>query len=69
MGDVIRIGFGFEREPWMSKRELAAHLGLSTRTITRMMRQGMPHLKPYEHGSVRFRRTECERWFRGWRTR
>ena len=69
-GQVISIDAARQRrqaatEPPQTKAEVAAHFAVSTRTITRWMKQGMPYGKPFEGGSVRFNLGACEAWFRG----
>jgi transposase len=49
-------------EPWLSKREIAAHFGVSVRTITRWMQDGMPYRKRYEQAHPRFQISRCEEW-------
>lgn len=51
-----------EREPWVTRRHLAEHFGVTTRTITNYVQAGMPSLKL--RGERRFRVSECERWMR-----
>ena len=49
-------------ELWLSKRELAAHLGFSTRTIDRWVKDGLPCAR---FGTrLRFQRTVAEAWLR-----
>jgi len=50
--------------PRKTKAEIAAHFGVSERTISRWMQRGMPFEKPFEGGSVRFLLVECDAWFR-----
>lgn len=53
-------------EAWVGKRAVALHFGVSTRTIENWVRDhGMPHVKRFEHGHVKFRLGECDDWFRG----
>ena len=51
-------------QPRVTKDEVATHYGVSTRTITRWMRRGLPFEKPYEGGAVRFELGACEAWMR-----
>ena len=47
-------------EPWLTKRQLAAHLGFSTRWVELRVREGMPAQR---WGSrLRFRASEVEEW-------
>ena len=48
--------------PYLRKVDIARHCGVSLRTVTRWMRAGMPHYKPFEGGAVLFRASECEEW-------
>jgi excisionase family DNA binding protein len=51
---------------WLSKAEIAAHFGVSTRTITRWMSErGMPFQRPWRGAHPRFRIADCERWHAG----
>lgn len=47
-------------EPWMSKRDLAHHLGFSIRWIEYRITEGMPHRTI--GGRVRFQRSVVEAW-------
>jgi len=50
-------------EPWLNKRQLADHLGVSPRSIERRMNDGMPFAR---FGRCpRFRRSTAERWLFG----
>lgn len=50
-------------EPWVSKRKVAEHFGVSTRTIERWMDRGLPHDRPYgDRGHVRFKLGLCDDW-------
>lgn len=49
-----------DREPWVSRRQLAAHLGFSLRWVDLRVRDGMPSMKM--RGERRFKVSECERW-------
>lgn len=68
MGEVVELAAVRDarggRERPMTKAEVAAHYKVSVRTVTRWMAAGLPYDKPYEGGSVRFRMSECEGWFR-----
>lgn len=53
-------------EAWVSKRSVAEHFGVSTKTIERWMKRGLPYDKPYaDRGLVRFKLSRCEAWFCG----
>lgn len=65
MGDVIAFAprAAMAREPWLSKRQAAEHLGVTTRTIERWQRDaGLP----VHHAGTRcrYRATELDRWLR-----
>jgi hypothetical protein len=47
-------------EPWLTKREIAAHFKVSERTV---VRKRFPHTKV--GGQNRYRISECEAAFRG----
>ena len=47
-------------EPWLSKRQAAAHLGVSVRTIERWHHDGLPHTPIY--GTNRYRACELDAW-------
>jgi predicted DNA-binding transcriptional regulator AlpA len=69
-GNVIEL-FGERRgrcarvdEPRVTKKQLAAHFGVSTKTIERYMAKlGLPFEKPYPNGAVRFVLSDVERWW------
>lgn len=68
MGEVVELAAVREsrrgQEKPLTKAEVAEHFQVSVRTVTRWMTAGLPHDKPYAGGSVRFRLSECEAWFR-----
>jgi phage terminase Nu1 subunit (DNA packaging protein) len=47
-------------EPWVNKRQLASHLGRSTRWVELMVREGMP--SQMIGGRRGFRLSAVERW-------
>lgn len=47
-------------EPWLSKRQLAQHLGFSERWVELRVKAGMPHKR--FGGRLRFRASEVEAW-------
>jgi hypothetical protein len=47
-------------EPWVTKRQLAVHLGFSTRWVELRLREGMP--SRLMGGCRRFRLSEVEDW-------
>jgi hypothetical protein len=53
----------FAVEPWLTKKQLAGHLGFSTRWIELRMRDGLP--SRLIGGRRRFRLSEVERWVDG----
>jgi hypothetical protein len=42
-GRLIRMPLRPGTEPWLSKKQLAAHLGYSTRWVELRVKDGMPH--------------------------
>ena len=50
----------FPREPWVTKKQLAAHLGYSTRWVELQVRKGMPRA-PFA-GPMRFKISAVEAW-------
>ena len=52
-------------EPWIGKAEVAAHLGVSPRTVNRYMRAGMPYRRRFEHSFPRFQISAVEDWMEG----
>lgn len=52
----------FPREPWVSKAQLATHLGASLRWIDYRISEGMPCERFV--GLVRFKISEAEAWLR-----
>jgi predicted DNA-binding transcriptional regulator AlpA len=47
-------------EPWLTKKQLAAHFGYSTRWVELRVREGMP--SKLIGGRRRFRLSEVEAW-------
>ena len=43
-GRLIRMPLRLGSEPWVSKRQIAAHFGFSTRWVELRVREGMPSL-------------------------
>lgn len=53
---------GIAQEPWLTKQELARHLGFSLRWVELRVREGMPCER---FGSrLRFQRTDVEKWLK-----
>ena len=51
------------RNPW-SKAQVARELGVSERTVTRYMAEGLPHVKPFgARGIVRFHPLQVTLWW------
>lgn len=50
-------------EPWVTERELSTLMGVSTRTLVRWRKQGMP-FGGREGSTIRYLLTECEAWRR-----
>lgn len=75
MAEVVQLADARERrvarekresEPWVSKREIAEHFGVTTRAVENWMsKRGMPHRKPYPTGNVYFRVSDCDQWMLG----
>lgn len=59
-GRLIRMPLRAGSEPWLSKRQIAAHFGFSTRWVELRVRKGMP--SQLIGGHRRFRISECEAW-------
>lgn len=59
-GRLIRMPLRPGSEPWLSKRQIAAHFGFSTRWVELRVRDGMP--SQMIGGHRRFRVSECETW-------
>jgi hypothetical protein len=47
-------------EPWLDKRELAAHYSCSVRSIQTALTEGIPHAVIF--GRVKFKVSQCEPW-------
>lgn len=47
-------------EPWLDKRQLAAHLACSLRSLEHALAEGMPHAVIF--GRIKFRVSEVEPW-------
>jgi excisionase family DNA binding protein len=67
VSEVARVfDFALERqrrsgtEPWLSKQQLAGHLGFSVRWVELRVQEGMPHRRM--GGRVRFQRSTVEDW-------
>ena len=52
-------------EPWVDKRTVARHLGVSPRTVNRYMDRGMPFRRRFEHSFPRFQLGAVEEWMEG----
>jgi excisionase family DNA binding protein len=50
-------------EGWLTKQQLAAHLGYSTRWVEYRIHEGMPHERFGRR--MRFRASEVEAWLKG----
>lgn len=50
-------------EPWVTKRELAAHLHVALRWIESQHHNGLPHVR--RGGVLRYRISEVEQWLYG----
>jgi hypothetical protein len=59
-GRLIRMPRQPGSEPWLSKRQVAAYFGFSTRWVELKVREGMP--SRMIGGQRRFRASECEEW-------
>jgi excisionase family DNA binding protein len=70
MGQVVdlaaeRARRGPRTERLLTKADVAAHFGVSVRTIERWTRdRGFPCARPFAGGSVRYRLADCEAWLR-----
>lgn len=67
MGQVVELAVAREARggaATIGKREVAERYGVTVRTVSRWMARGLPYLKPYEGGAVRFRPVEVEAWMR-----
>ena len=51
-------------EPWVGKRAVAEHFGVTPRTVNRWMSAGMPYARKYPNAPCRFKLSEVERWYR-----
>ncbi len=56
-------GVAEEREPLLSKRQIAEHYGYSTRWVELQMRKGLP--SRVRGGHRRYLLSEVEAWFSG----
>jgi hypothetical protein len=63
---VIAFPTRHTSEPWVSKRQLANHWGVSTKTVERRVVEGMPSRPPAESPTNRrmFRISECDNWLK-----
>jgi excisionase family DNA binding protein len=62
MGEVIQLAaYRNQSEPWLSKRQIAANLGVSTRLVEmRAADSGLPYIRV--GGINRYRASEVDRW-------
>jgi phage terminase Nu1 subunit (DNA packaging protein) len=51
-----------DREPWVTKQQLARHFDVSPKTVERWTADGMPCLRPAGRRTIRYRISECENW-------
>lgn len=49
-----------EREPWLTRRDLAEHLQVCVKTVDNLVAAGMPSIKPGRFR--RFRLSQVEPW-------
>lgn len=58
------LPFPTTHEPWLSKKQIAAHFGRTTRWVEMRMAEGMPHRKDGESREARtmFRMSDVEAW-------
>jgi hypothetical protein len=59
---VVRLPLRPGVEPWLSKQQLAGHLGFSVRWIELRVRDGMPCER--FRGRLRFRVSDVETWLK-----
>jgi hypothetical protein len=59
---VYRLPLRPGAEPWLTKRQLAAHLGYSTRWIEQQVKAGMPCQR--WGGRLRFQVSAVEAWLK-----
>lgn len=52
-------------EELVTKAAVARHLSCGTKTVERYMARGLPFVKPFEHGSVRFRLSDVDAFMDG----
>jgi predicted DNA-binding transcriptional regulator AlpA len=60
MGQLRRLPGRAGIEPWLNKKQLAAHLSFSARWVELRVRDGMPHRRIGNR--LRFRVSEVEEW-------
>jgi hypothetical protein len=58
----LHLSVGVVHEPWLSKQEMAQHLGFSTRWIELRVQEGMPCER--FGARLRFQRVPVEEWLR-----
>lgn len=56
-----------QQERWVSRQEVAEHLGVSIETVDRLVREGCPSVKldPAPTGARRFRLSDVDEWLAG----
>jgi hypothetical protein len=53
---------GAVTDSWLTKGEIARHLRVSTKTVERYMKRGMPYSKPFRNGSVTLNAADVDAW-------
>jgi hypothetical protein len=66
--DQVPIRHPEKPEPWVTKSELAAHLKVSVRTVSRRMAAGMPYTRKFNNSPPRFRISDVDAWMDAWMT-
>lgn len=51
-------------EPWLTKKQVAAHYGRSIKWVEKLMRDGLPHRKDTPTSWPMFRLSEVDAWLR-----
>lgn len=62
MGQLVN--FPTRHEPWVTKRQLSGHFGVSPRSIERWVKEGLPSIQVGPTKVRRFQLSVVEEWLR-----
>ena len=50
--------------PWLSVKRAAIHLDVSERTVRKLLKNGLPHSRLLQSGSIRIEESQLDEWMR-----